>query len=942
MDSGNYDPYFLATIQDNYSGKVILTGAPISYELSDLELTITLQMPAFLDLPFYRTSIQLARGALIAGVPYTVSTSNFCIINSTWDGNFQTFKCHLIPRLHYSAPGDQTYQQVIHSFCTAFGKTDVYLDPAAAWLSYQFLPTGKPVSLNNAQSFFQTLKQKYFIFACDNGNDQILFYTAFTHVATPQYSITGYRFSVDYNVDQRRQYIWRDENDSLHRTVPSFGYSVQPDAAEQSIMSLCDLGTGIVLAGAYKNIDGAGKIYRSTDYGLTWDAGYATGYAGIYSLLSLGGPALSGAAGAGGAVEGGIVLAAGYYGGPILRSTDWGVTWKEVQEFGVDTALALCDCGGGIVLCGHTNPAAIWKSVDYGLTWALAGTLGAESAVNSILYVGAGVCLSGTSSGGKIYRSTDYGSTWNLIRQIGTETGVYSLLGLGSGIVLAGTNPTGAIWKSSDAGLTWAQVPVGFSLGSTVYTLNTLGGGIVLAGTGPTGQVYRSLDGGASWKLVQQLGAELSVRSFLTLGNGSTLAGTGEHAYIFKSLNCAADLDIIHNLGFMPSTAVEPCAYFLLAQPRFDPFPVHLKYQSSDFIRVNLPPVGAAYAPAQTYDFTCCQVTEILSPSGKSEKSAKSVVPFRMEIGQTEWLSNTAAGPMPGTIDRVAAYTPLVTTNFDGLLNAGVNNLQALADAVDDLVVDTRETLKANRTYYVKLDGSDSNDGHAATAQAAFATIQHAWDVVCGLDMSTFQVTIKVGNGTHTHGLVISNSPLGTKAVQIIGDEAAPANVIWSVSDNILLAVAPCNVYVSGFKLQTDGSGCNGIYLACASAQVGLGNINFGSMTLGDHIVCDLGGKLTLYHNYTISGNAVHHMRADNLSEISSGSITITLTGNPNFSGAFAQSTMGLISLYVPVFSGSATGLRYYIVYNAFLNTFTAVTLPGSLPGISGAGGQVA
>jgi hypothetical protein len=119
MDSGNYDPYFLATIQDNYSGKVILTGAPINYELSDLELTITLQMPAFLDLPFYRTSITLARGALIAGTPYTVSTSNFCNINSTWDGNFQTFKCHLIPRVHYSAPGDLTYKQVIDAFCLA-------------------------------------------------------------------------------------------------------------------------------------------------------------------------------------------------------------------------------------------------------------------------------------------------------------------------------------------------------------------------------------------------------------------------------------------------------------------------------------------------------------------------------------------------------------------------------------------------------------------------------------------------------------------------------------------------------------------------------------------------------------------------------------------------------------------------------------------------------
>ena len=34
---------------------------------------------------------------------------------------------------------------------------------------------------------------------------------------------------------------------------------------------------------------------------------------------------------------------------------------------------------------------------------------------------------------------------------------------------------------------------------------------------------------------------------------------------------------------------------------------------------------------------------------------------------------------MPGTIDRVAAYTPLVTTSFDGLLTPAVNNLQALA-----------------------------------------------------------------------------------------------------------------------------------------------------------------------------------------------------------------------------------------------------------------------
>ena len=132
MDSGNYDPYFLATIKDNYTGNVIFSGTPVGYELSDLELILTVQMPSFLDVSFYRTSVVLTRGVTVAGSHYTLDTSKFTIINSTWDGNFQTFKCHLIPRVHYSAAGDLTYQQVITAFCSTFGKTAVFLTPGAA------------------------------------------------------------------------------------------------------------------------------------------------------------------------------------------------------------------------------------------------------------------------------------------------------------------------------------------------------------------------------------------------------------------------------------------------------------------------------------------------------------------------------------------------------------------------------------------------------------------------------------------------------------------------------------------------------------------------------------------------------------------------------------------------------------------------------------------
>ena len=658
MNSGQYDPYFLVTIQDTLGGNVLFTAQPTGYELSDLELTVTVQMPAFMDVPFYRTSVVLTRGVTVLGSQYTLSTSTFRIISSIWDGNFQTFRCHLIPRVFYSASGDQTYQAVITAFCSTFGKTAVFLTPGAAWLNYQFLPTGKTLTLNNAQTFFQELKRKYFIFACDNGSDQILFYTAFTHVASPQYSITGYRFDVDYNVDQRRQYIWRDENETVHKTVPSFALAAQPDASVQSIVAMLDLGMGVVLAGSYKNAYHGGKIFRSIDYGVTWDAGYDLyainpNYSGVYSFVNLGG---------------GIVLACGYWGGFILRSIDYGVTWTDVQDMGVDTTTCLTDCENGVVLCGHVNPAQVWRSTDYGLTWSLVLSPGAQDGVYAICYVGNGVCLVGSSPGGKMYRSTNYGANWTLIGQLGAETAIYSLLNLGNNIVLAGTFPNGKIYKSTDGGQTW---PTFYQSAETyIFTLNTLGAGVVLAGTGQNGKVYRSVDYGVNWAIVATLGTESSIRSFLTLGNGSTLAGTGEHAYIYKSLNAAADLDIIHNLGFLPSTAVEPSAYFLLAQPKFEPFPVHLKYQSSDFIRINLLQGGI-------YDFTCAQVTEILDLNQKH-------LPFRMLITQTPWLSNTVSGPLPGTIERVASYTPLVTTSFTDILTQYDNNLQAAMDRLDD------------------------------------------------------------------------------------------------------------------------------------------------------------------------------------------------------------------------------------------------------------------
>jgi hypothetical protein len=47
-------------------------------------------------------------------------------------------------------------------------------------------------------------------------------------------------------------------------------------------------------------------------------------------------------------------------------------------------------------------------------------------------------------------------------------------------------------------------------------------------------------------------------------------------------------------------------------------------------------------------------------------------------------LTNTVSGPLPSTIERVAAYTPLVTSNFNDILTVYDNNLQAAMDRLDD------------------------------------------------------------------------------------------------------------------------------------------------------------------------------------------------------------------------------------------------------------------
>ncbi len=232
----------------------------------------------------------------------------------------------------------------------------------------------------------------------------------------------------------------------------------------------------------------------------------------------------------------------------------------------------------------------------------------------------------------------------------------------------------------------------------------------------------------------------------------------------------------------------------------------------------------------------------------------------------------------------------------------------------------TREVLTAARTYYVSTSGSNSNDG--LSAGSAWLTLQRAWDVITStLDVGGQTITVSVAAGTYTSRLTLDVPVTGGGFIVFQGNTATPSNVLISTTSTECISVSTdlgANaVFIEGFKFVTTTSG------ACIRhgglGQLWYGSCDFGAAAAGTavHIHCQaLGALFVAYANYTISGSASAHFYAPTPgAEISASGLTITLTGSPVFSGAFAYSAGGYIEATGNTFTGAtgASSTRYFV-----------------------------
>lgn len=339
------------------------------------------------------------------------------------------------------------------------------------------------------------------------------------------------------------------------------------------------------------------------------------------------------------------------------------------------------------------------------------------------------------------------------------------------------------------------------------------------------------------------------------------------------------------------------------------------------------------------------------------------------EVGSDEW---NAAHALSGTLDaaQVPALTGDVTTPGASLattlatVNGNVGtfgsastapivtvNAKGLVTAASSTTI--RETLTADRNYYVRNDGSDSNTGLVNNAGGAFLTAQRAVDVVCGsLDLGAglYDVTINVVHAI-TESVVLKTYLGGTKTVnaawgiplgvKILGDRSSL--ITWTAGAFSRCAVATTNKtpwLLDGFKFVSTFMGIE----QDSGTPVFIGKVEFGSATSHSHMV----GDVRTTESYTVSGNATWHRyvyKAQSLYVDSPNytAITCTFTGGPTIATAFYYCEASELLAYGITFSGAVTCKRMDVVGNGFIQTYGVgeTYCPGGTAATTSTGGFI-
>lgn len=225
--------------------------------------------------------------------------------------------------------------------------------------------------------------------------------------------------------------------------------------------------------------------------------------------------------------------------------------------------------------------------------------------------------------------------------------------------------------------------------------------------------------------------------------------------------------------------------------------------------------------------------------------------------------------------------------------------------------IDASEKLTSSRTFYVRTDGNDSNNGLSNTSGGAFLTPQRAINAAYALDCNGFLVTIQIGDGTYNSGMMIFGKLTGAfdngnQPLRIIGNEGSPGSVVINPTNADALRVGDkATVLVAGMTLRTTTSG-NGI-TASAGAYIEHRNLVFGACA-SETIWTGPFANVRAIGPTNVTGGSGGFVHATKRSLVSFSDQTLTFTGTPAFSVYIFGINDASVHLDSATIVGTATG----------------------------------
>lgn len=393
---------------------------------------------------------------------------------------------------------------------------------------------------------------------------------------------------------------------------------------------------------------------------------------------------------------------------------------------------------------------------------------------------------------------------------------------------------------------------------------------------------------------------------------------------------------------------------------------IQAQFSQVDVVRVadpnggNVPFYNAANPSSPTFNSvnTVRQgIVVVQAVNGAAATTGSEVPPTPTSGWVPMYLIDLSFGQTTITLGEILVAGPSVGTGVPsnypgapflaGLLNSHHSGLPGAAPKIN-LATETtgqlpaglaRTRLNGNTSFYVSTTGSDST-GTGLSSGSPWLTMQHAYNTIQNnYDLNGYQATIQLADGTYSQAFNPSGSVVGQTSVSglvLNGNSITPTNVVINASSGAACVEADFDATLVVQNLQVQG--VNGLS-SLHGAKIFASAVTFGLITgIGLNALED--GNIEIAGNCKISGSMAVFASATTGGQIllstPTTSVTITLTGTPAFSGAFAEtSDFGLISAPHNTFTGSATGVRYTVGAGGGINTGGggASYFPGSSAG---------